>query len=178
MEYVLDIEWFDEGGYCQFYPILNESKKGFKEFKNRADAKQALIIQRLLSEYGLSPIVYSDIIKLPINNTDLYSSYGFVTEIAEYLTPHPIKKWTQKHISLLSCIQDLVDNIRKHTKLNFWDCHQQNVGWIEKRLVCIDTGKESFDPSSDAWGLGKPGPQCYYCNSYICQCSEENYAIY
>lgn len=174
MNYIVDIHWFDEGGYCQFYPLLNEPKKGFKEFRSKKDAKEAFLIQKLLNQYGLSPALYSDIVRLPINNTNLYTTaYGFVTEMADHLTPRPIQKWTEKHINLLSGIQDLVDNIRKCTKLNFWDCHQENVGWINNNLVCIDTGKESFDPSSDAWGLGKPGPECYYCNGYICSCRED-----
>jgi hypothetical protein len=170
MNYTIDIEYFDEGGYCQFYPLVGETNKGFKEFRSEKDAKEALFFQELLNKYNLAPAIYSDIIKLPIKNISLVSSYGFVTEIAVFLTPKPIKRWTKNHINLLTKIQDLVEDIKYYTNLDFWDCHQSNVGLINNRLVCIDTGAESFDPSSDAWGLGKPGPRCNYCDKYICRC--------
>jgi len=172
MNYTIDIEWFDEGGYCQFYPLVNETHKGFKEFKSKNDAEQAFSLQNLLAKYKLAPQTYSDIIRVPVKDTNLVTNYGFVTHIADHLTPKPIKRWTQKHLHLLDSIQDLVDKIRQYTRLNFWDCHQENVGWIDNYLVCIDTGKESFEPDSDAWGLGNPGPRCYYCDSYICSCEE------
>jgi hypothetical protein len=177
MNYTIDSEWFDEGGYCNFYPLLDETNKGFKEFKSEKDAKAALFFQQLLSKYGLSPIAYTDVVKLPIKDISLYSSYGFVTEIAEYLTTEPITRWSKKYTHFLEKIQDLVEDIKHHTNLDFWDCHQYNIGLINDKLVCIDTGLESFDPASDAWGLGKPGPQCYYCYEYFCKCEEPD-AIY
>lgn len=172
MNYTIDIEWFDEGGYCNFYPLVGEKNKGFKEFKSEKDAQSALFFQQLLNKYGLSPATYSDIVKLPIKNLSLVSSYGFVTEIAQFLTPKRITRWSKKYIRHLEKIQDLVEDIKYYTNLDFWDCHQHNVGLIDDKLVCIDTGLESFDPSSDAWGLGNPGPQCYYCYEYFCKCEE------
>jgi len=177
MNYIIDNTWFDEGGYCNFYSLVNETNKGFKEFKNYKEAKKAFDNQILLYKYKLSPQIYSNIIRLPIKDSTYTSSYGFVTETAEYFATEPITRWSKKYTHLLEKIQDLVEHIKYHTNLDFWDCHQYNIGLINDKLVCIDTGNESFDPSSDAWGLGKPGPQCYYCYKYYCKC-EEIYAVY
>ena len=61
------------------------------------------------------------------------------------------------------------------TGLKFWDCHWYNVGLVKrgkvKKVVCIDTGKESFNGMANAWGYNTPGPQCGYCNEYQCNCS-------
>ena len=74
-------------------------------------------------------------------------------------------------------IQSLVEDIREKTGLKFWDCHWYNVGLVNRnnraKLVCIDTGKESFNGVSNAWGFADPGPKCCYCNTYQCKCSEE-----
>ena len=68
-----------------------------------------------------------------------------------------------------------MQNIEKKTKLKFWDCHYYNMGYIKRnnkaKLVCIDTGSESFNRDADAWGMGTPGPKCNYCNKYQCNCS-------
>jgi hypothetical protein len=171
MNYIVDTTWFEEGGYCQFYPLVGEKNKGFKEFKDYENAIEAFKIQQLLYQYKLAPKIYSDIITIPFKNSPYITSYGFVCQIARYLTSKPIRRWNKKHICWLKKIQNLVEDIKYYTKLDFWDCHQHNIGLINKRLVCIDTGNESFDPSSDAWGLGKPGPQCYYCSEYMCKCT-------
>jgi hypothetical protein len=171
MTYIIDTGWFDEGGSCQFYPIVGQKNKAFKEFKSKKYAKEALRTQKLLNKYSLAPAVYSDIIKLPYKNiSNLMSEYGFITQIAKPFVLRPIKKQRIKDHKILSKIQNLVDDIKKYAKLNFWDCHQYNIGLINKRPVCIDTGPESFDPLSDFWGLGKPGPKCSYCLEYRCRC--------
>ena len=73
-------------------------------------------------------------------------------------------------------IQDLVDEIKEKTGLKFWDCHWYNVGTVvrnkKKKVVCIDTGKESFDGNANAWGFADPGPKCGYCLKYQCKCPE------
>ena len=70
---------------------------------------------------------------------------------------------------------NLVDKIYQHTSIKFWDCHWTNVGYIKYRgrnkLVCIDTGEESFQGYANAWGYEEPGPRCPYCNTYACECS-------
>jgi hypothetical protein len=69
-----------------------------------------------------------------------------------------------------------VTKIHEKTKLKFWDCHWSNVGVIQRKgrnkVVCIDTGKESFDGCANAWGFADPGPKCSYCLRYQCRCSE------
>jgi hypothetical protein len=73
-------------------------------------------------------------------------------------------------------IQSLVEEIYQKTGLKFWDCHWYNVGTVKRhnkrKVVCIDTGKESFDGDSNAWGFADPGPKCSYCNRYKCKCED------
>jgi hypothetical protein len=75
----------------------------------------------------------------------------------------------------LSEIQNLVNIIHDKTGLKFWDCHYYNIGYVTRnkksKLVCIDTGKESFDRECNAWGFSEPGPKCNYCKKYQCKCS-------
>lgn len=151
----------DEGGSSCFY-ILKESKNlGFKEFDCKEKANSAYKIQVKLSKLGLSPKVYGKVCKIDMDCYDHIGStgWGFITQIVKIR-----KKLSHKKI------QQLVDNIRKKTKLSFWDCHEYNIGILNKQYVCIDTGKESFDSLSDAWGMGTPGPFCSECNKYSCKC--------
>jgi hypothetical protein len=74
----------------------------------------------------------------------------------------------------LKDIQTLVDNIYRKTKLKFWDSHYHNIGYITRKskrlLVCIDTGKESFDEMSNVWELPNPGPICSICSNVSMNC--------
>lgn len=164
--------WFEEGGYCQFYPIINHNNLGFKEFYNKQKATKALSIQKKLAKFDLAPKVFSDIVKLEMVDLDdsslnTTSDWGYVTEIADS------KRCTK---IALKDIQSLVDEIYDKTKLKFWDCHYYNMGLIKRngkqKLVCIDTGKESFDGCANAWGNNDPGPKCGYCQKYNCKCEE------
>ena len=171
--YLIDYSgWFDEGGYCQVYPIKNQDNWVFKEFKGKKKAQQSYKYQKILSKFDLAPQIYSKICQLKFAEDDGLSfiepsDWGYITERA-----YPIK-----HNSVsMKQIQSLVDNIHEKTGLKFWDCHWYNVGSIvrssKKTLVCIDTGIESFDGYSNAWGNPDPGPKCSYCHKYICNCEE------
>lgn len=171
MKYTIDYtSWFSEGGSCQFYPIVEDINLGFKEFFNKARATKARSIQQKLSGFDLAPKVYSPVCKLMMvdhedNCYSQQSDWGYVTEIACH------KRFSKKN---LKQIQSLVDQIEQKTSLKFWDCHYDNLGLIQRKgkqkLVCIDTGKESFDSSANAWGNPDPGPQCGYCKKFSCKC--------
>ena len=164
---------YDEGGYCQFYRIKN-TLLGFKEFKSKKVAKESYDIQKKLSNLDLAPRVYAKVCRLKFNNIDIdycftdKTNWGYLTEVAIVGTEKfvPLKK-----------VQILVNNIFNETGLKFWDCHWYNIGTIirnkRKKLVCIDTGKESFDGTANAWGFAEPGPKCCYCQKYKCKCSED-----
>ena len=165
-------DWFDEGGYCQVYPIKNHKHMVFKEFRNKKKAKQAYTIQKKLAKFDLAPKIFSEVCKLnfaPEEDVIFYdlSDWGYITEYAK----------TCKANSRISMkdIQDLVDEIVSKTGLKFWDCHWYNVGLVKRgqknKVVCIDTGKESFDGHANAWGFAEPGPKCCYCLRYQCKCS-------
>jgi hypothetical protein len=178
-DYIIDISWHDSGGYCDFLPIKNHDSLGFKAFKSKTKASDALKNQQILSEFDLAPMPISDLCKLAydydpaildfIASSSKYTGWGFVTERASLLDINSNKIPYCK-------IQRLVDKIWTHAKIKFWDCHELNVGYIKrgrfKKLVCIDTGKESFDHYSNAWGFIEPGPKCPYCNKFQCLCCE------
>lgn len=158
----------DSGGSSGFY-ILKESKSiGFKEFNSKTQAVYAYKTQKKLAKLGLSPKIYGKICKIKIDNDGWYeySGWGFLTQIVKI----------QRRLSKQK-IQKLVNDIHKKAHLLFWDCHEYNIGIVNKKYVCIDTGKESFDSLNDAWGIGTPGPLCQECNKYNCKCGDYD-AIY
>lgn len=172
-DYQIDYsDWFDEGGYCQVYPIKNKKGWVFKEFRNKKKAQQSHNYQKKLAKFDLAPQIYSDVCKLKFAD-DLdghvfdISDWGYITECAK----------TYKANSKISMkdIQILVEQIHEKTGLKFWDCHWYNVGTVKRgkkrKVVCIDTGKESFDGQANAWGNLDPGPKCGYCNMFQCNCS-------
>ena len=169
-KYKIDLySYSDQGGYCTFYSILNNENLAFKEFISKSRAEYARKIQFKLSKYDLAPKVYSKLCKMKYNILfpGQRSGWGYITESAM-----PVK---HNHRTMVE-IQDLVDKIHNKTKLKFWDCHWYNVGLVlrdnDTKIVCIDTGKESFDGCANAWGLSNPGPKCEYCDSYSCECEE------
>lgn len=178
MNYTIDYsDWFDEGGYCQFYPILEDKTLGFKEFYSKHHANKAYAFQKKLSKFDLAPKLYTTVCKLPMQDNqdtdfEMMSDWGYVTEIASTIKS---KKRSLKQI------QKLVDEIYEKANLKFWDCHYYNMGLVKRKgrqkLVCIDTGKESFDGLANAWGNTNPGPKCEYCKKFNCHC-EEYYAVY
>jgi hypothetical protein len=188
-DYLVDDSHADSGGYCDFLPIKNYPDLGFKSFKRKDKAQQALDYQKKLAKFDLAPIPITDLCKIPYyfdpkilavwtpNQTT--TGWGFVTERAtliDYENQETINITGRNTSPHLYKIQRLVDNIWQKTKLKFWDCHEHNVGYIKrgrrKHFVCIDTGKESFDPQSNAWGFENPGPKCPYCFKYQCRCGD------
>lgn len=169
--YLIDYsDWFDEGGSCQVYPIKDKPDLVFKEFRSKRKAQESYRYQKLLSKFDLSPQLHSKVCRLGFAEDgewkpDEPSDWGYITELATH-------KANTKPVE----IQKLVDNIYEKTGLKFWDCHWYNVGIINrsgsKKLVCIDTGKESFDGLANAWGNSDPGPKCSYCSKYNCKCEE------
>lgn len=179
-DYCIDDSWHDSGGYCDFLPIKGHSDIGFKSFKKKAKAIAAWKNQKKLSKFDLAPEPITNICKIAYNfdpcvlqylsSENTISSWGFVTEKADPINTN------RANNALYKKIQYLVDTIWEKTRMKFWDCHENNVGYVKrgrtKKLVCIDTGKESFDSYSNAWGFQEPGPKCPYCLKYQCRCSE------
>lgn len=176
-DYLVDMKWCDSGGYCDFLPIRGHQNLGFKNFKHKKRAEESLYNQKILAKFDLAPEPITDLCKIPYgfdpellktwNPKETTTNWGYVTEKALMLdidADIPYRK-----------IQQLVDNIRETTRLKFWDCHMENIGYIKrgrkKKLVCIDTGEESFQGYCNAWGYEAPGPKCPYCNIYACECS-------
>jgi len=164
--------WFDEGGYCQVYPIKRHKNLIFKEFRNKKKATEAYSIHKKLAKHDLAPKIHSKICKLNFakeKGVIFYESsdWGYIMECAKTCKANSSIKMEQ--------IQALVNEISEKTGLKFWDCHWYNVGLVKrgktKKVVCIDTGKESFNGLSNAWGFSNPGPQCCYCKTYQCKCS-------
>ena len=162
----------DSGSYCDFLPIKGEDHLGFKSFKLKARADDTYRIQEKLAKFNLAPQIITEVCKIP---------YSYDPDLLKYWTPEQtVTSWgyvTEKATMLdidekpYVKLQNLVDKIRDKTGMRFWDCHWSNVGYIRDRLVCIDTGKESFTPYCNAWGYEDAGPKCPYCSKYQCYCS-------
>lgn len=168
-KYIIDLSHeMKDGGYCALFRIKDEPLLGFKEFISKPRAKYSRKIQLKLSRLHLAPKIYSAICRLKYHKLfpNQISGWGYLTEIAS-----PIER---KGVVSPKRIQDLVDEIFAKTQLKFWDCHFSNIGLVnrqgKKKLVCIDTGKESFDGYANAWGNPDPGPLCSYCSEYYCNC--------
>ena len=142
---------YDEGGSAEFYLIKENKSLGFKQFGSKRSAAAAYNRQKLLSKYNLAPKIIGKITKLKYDWGD-DTDWGYLTEKAV-----------------------LIPSDKTDTKLKFWDCHFWNVGYVKRnkvaKLVCIDTGKESFARDANAWGLNNPGPKCHDCEAYKCGCS-------
>jgi hypothetical protein len=158
---------FDQGGYCAFYTINSSYGIAFKEFISKSRAEYARKVQVKLSKFDLAPKVISKLCKLKYETLfpNQKSGWGYITEVATTVEKNKVP---------LNKIQKLVDNIFDKTKLKFWDCHWQNIGYIirhkKKILVCIDTGKETWDGYANYFGNADPGPKCSYCSRYKCRC--------
>lgn len=171
MKYLIDarLGFVDEGASAEFYNISKQKILGFKQFRNKKTAISAWKKQKLLSRYNLAPKVYSKLCRLPIVIDDIQeqTNWGFITEKAKLIGEKLMSKRMRQ-------IQDLVDSIYEKTGLKFWDCHYWNVGYIKRnnklKLVCIDTGTESFLRDCNAWGFNFPGPKCTSCKRYQCIC--------
>jgi len=166
--------WSDEGGYCQVYPIKDKDGWVFKEFRSKNKANEAHKNQKKLAKFDLAPQIHSKVCRLSFAPDgdivfDDPSDWGYITEKASIHDP-------ATKISMQQ-IQYLVEEINEKTGLKFWDCHWYNVGLVKRgrtnKLVCVDTGKESFDGYSNAWGNADPGPKCCYCKRYECKCEDE-----
>lgn len=174
-DYIVDMDWCKSGGYCDFLPIKDEPLLGFKHFQSKIRAEQTLANQKILSRFDLAPNPVTEVCKIPYYyDLELLrywipdktvTEWGYVTEKAETIEEYNHATYKQ--------IQDLVDNIEKKTSLKFWDCHIENIGIVKrgktKKIVCIDTGNESFTHYCNAWGGLDPGPRCAYCMKYNCK---------
>lgn len=167
-EYIIDYsDWCDSGGCCQVYPIKNRSDLVFKEFRTKNKAISSFKLQQKLNFHDLAPKIFTKVSRLSFAEDDGFdeqqSDWGYVTERAVVSDKISLEK-----------LQNLVDEIYNKTGLSFWDSHYYNVGFVDRsgdsRLVCIDSGKESFIRDSNAWGLNFPGPFCRNCCEYQCKC--------
>lgn len=182
-DYLIDtdnIKFSDSGGQCDCLPIKGNYRLLFKSFQNKPKALAAYNIQKKLAKIELAPKLYSKLCRIAYyydpellkfwTPSETITGWGFITEKAILIDYEDITKVPYRKI------QNLVDTIRLKTNMKFWDCHENNVGYIKrgrsKKLVCIDTGPESFKGYANAWGFEEPGPKCPYCLKYQCKCSE------
>mgnify|MGYP003338510506 FL=1 len=60
--YLIDYSgWFDEGGYCQVYPIKDHKGLIFKEFRNKKKALESYKFQSSLAKHDLAPKIHSKV---------------------------------------------------------------------------------------------------------------------
>ena len=78
MEYSIEPFENGEGGYCEFYNIVEDSSLGFKSFSKKCRVTKAYNNQKKLSKFGLAPKVIGQITKLPfyIKGRKFISNWG------------------------------------------------------------------------------------------------------
>ncbi len=137
------------GSRSAFYVI--DSKRGFKEFRDKSEAVYAHTVQDKLSTYDMAPNVLSQVGKIRKSNGSL-SDWGYITEIAEMIgcggNECSCGDCDEDYYDMYEDkIQDLTDNMLRTLGVEFMDNHIGNVGFIrrnrKKVLVCIDFGSES-----------------------------------
>jgi hypothetical protein len=162
-----------QGGFCSVFRILGREDIVFKQFDSKKTATESYKNQLILSRFDLAPKIHSKICRLN------YAPYGFYSVDEPSLWGYVVEKANPVNHTKITMkkLQILVESIAEKTSLKFWDCHWYNVGSVKrgktKKLVCIDTGKESFSGYSNAWGNPDPGPKCSYCNTYECKCEDD-----
>jgi len=154
------------GGSVDLFSIIGSDNLGFKEFNGKLALKKATYAwktQKKLAKFNLAPKVIGKVCKVKAkeDEKEWTSNWGYITELVH----------TREQYSY-TAIEKLVNDIKSKTNLKFWDCHDSNIGILKNRLVCIDTGSESFDRDCNAWGFREPGPRCVDCNKYQCSCCD------
>lgn len=154
------------GSRSEFFTI--SEKVGFKTFECKDSAEYAHVTQTELAKYNFAPKVLSRVKRM--RHRGELTGWGFETEIAEMLgcggnecccgeCDTLSDRYTKR-------IDSLCSRILAKTGLDFIDYHIGNVGIImrrgHRRLVCVDTGRESVVPED----YDDDDCDCSLCRSY------------
>jgi hypothetical protein len=127
--------------------------RGVKAFETKAEAERSLQRQNLAHAERVAPKVYSNIFEIimPVGGTAMaeeYSyyargtvrrnemmrrMYGYKTQVARRIGEFDDEG--RQYYALIEAMSDL--------GFCEYDLHDENVGWIGKKLVCIDFGDAS-----------------------------------
>lgn len=130
------------GVQCVFVHLGN---KGLKLFRHEWDAEAAAQAQKLAHKHGIGPEVLSDVEEF---ETGLPHVYGFFTELAEVITQCDKKYTTDQFNELVKKMYEAFGDFDFDGYVEPFDLHNNNMGLIGDRLVCIDFGKDSFGEQS------------------------------
>ena len=151
------------GSRSSFFYYGKDNSVGFKEIGSIAYAEIAIQNQMMLSQYDFAPRVLSELTKIMVpnpfgvgNNKYAKSGWGYKTEVAAVISGCgnsgvccECEECDELEEVMNEEIQRLVNDIFDVVGLEFVDAHIGNVGYIirdnVKKLVCIDTGIESFN---------------------------------
>lgn len=153
------------GSRSEFFTV--SENVGFKTFESKQDAEYAHNIQTELAKYNFAPKVLSRVKRM--RHRGELTGWGFETEVAEMLgcggNDCGCGECDDLYDRYSNRIASLCDRIENKTGLSFVDNHIGNVGIIirrgYRRLVCIDTGKESVSDGSDDGGIS--------CSCTVCR---------
>lgn len=111
-----------QGYYCECFVVDNEA---YKVFWDRKFCSYSRIVQQHLSKYGLAPKVLSDV-------TPYENGFYFKSEVA-ISAEHDMIDY--EYIQRKREIDEKLDNLGLVNS----DKHPGNYGWIDNKLVLIDT---------------------------------------
>jgi hypothetical protein len=117
---------------------------GYKVFEERGDRDFAYHRQRKAAGLGLAPPLWEGPgERFPVTTHLGKRAYGLITRLASRSRPVP----KSAMIALAEALK------RAFPPHGIWDLSPSNVGWWERRPVCIDFGAEGFGPEyNSSWG--------------------------
>ncbi len=130
------------GCSCNYYVYKG---MGIKCFTDEEDASRAYKMQRRLYKHGMAPMVLSRLRSYSKNwDCGSYKVFFFLTEIAEVYM-HTVKMdFDYDEDAMFDDVQYIeVREKLKSLGLTDWDAHDENYGYIDAKLVVIDTGSIS-----------------------------------
>jgi len=135
--------------------IQTYNNKGYKIFPTAKIAKTVRERQARAAKHKIAPKVLSKIKKCYVKNLDIYDAtdenitstnrYGYMyeTQIAK-MDPKKIDKLFDNPTSTFEKQFNRLESIMESYKWNTDDLHTNNLGFIKRRLVCIDFGDFSI----------------------------------
>lgn len=128
---------YKEGSECRFIPI--NDKIGIKTYRSKRERDFAFRGQRIGFKHKIAPRAST---RFTLEGTASSYKYGYITRTVKTLTYDAFldKKQNDKvfYESFLYLVKQL-----QNCGLSTGDLDQRNVGFLNKRLLCIDFGELS-----------------------------------
>ena len=130
---------------CECMFVRTSKTRGVKIFCSKREVTYSYKKQKLAAKHGIAPRVLSNIQMCYTKNLKKYNEYDgevVITRPYGYFYRTEFAKYVGSTRCICADICHLVDKM-KELNLHSGDLHENNIGFIRGKLVCIDFGKES-----------------------------------